>query len=729
MKLKLRPYQLDALEALKKDFFEENYQRLLLVIPTGGGKTIVFNSFALENSLKTLVIAHREELLQQAIEKYLLIGGKEEDTGLIKKGNWEEKPYTAGSIQTLVRNLERLNGKKWDLVVVDEAHHTMADTYQAVLNRLLETNPDLKILGVTATPFRSDDRKLKDFYQKISYAVDIVDLIKWGYLVPFAGKRIYLEEIDLDKVSLTKEGDFSLKSLSALYNNEKVIERIIDEWIEKTGAEKKTIFFTPSIEVSLKVRDALWRRGIPAEHIDGKLSSERRKEIISMFREGKLIALTNVNVLTEGFDDPAVEVIANLRPTKSKVLYTQIIGRALRPFFGKKKAYILDFTGVSKQHSVAGLHLLFNLPPSLEREYLEGKELEIGKVGDGEVGVKVDGKLFEIGKKEEEKEEKKKPTKEVIKTGEEEFSYEGQELQNYITKLENKYILTCGFNKKLVVLEQKQDGLFEVYISLPYGAKEVLYEKVPYDYAFAVAETIFNECKDKKADKAIQKMAQLPPTEKQMRLINSKIAKHYKIDKVESRLDGSNIIGLAINEKLSTDLSVEYRYLHLFIAYLIERNVFIFAPSLVTEGLFEYLVKNNQKARLTFTGLNYAPYLVEVDVKQEEEEEFYEMLKEFGIANAKVSLEVEYPPEPEFSATVFIPSIALAPVVDFNLLKKNLPFVKHKISDIFGYWGRFGWLEQKEFLPDLFDDDFSIFVDVGSKTKASWEILSVEKDF
>ena len=280
------------------------------------------------------------------------------------------------------------------------------------------------------------------------------------------------------------------------------------------------------------------------------------------------------------------------------------------------------------------------------------------------------------------------------------------------------------------MLEQKQDGLFEVYISLPYGAKEVLYEKVPYDYAFAVAETIFNECKDKKADRVIQKMAQLPPTEKQMKLINSKIAKHYKIDKVESRLDGSNIIGLAINEKLSTDLSVEYRYLHLFIAYLIERNVFIFAPSLVTEGLFEYLVKNNQKARLTFTGLNYAPYLVEVDVKQEEEEEFYELLKEFGIANAKVSLEVKYPPEPEFSAMVFVPSIALAPVVDFNLLKKNLHFVKHKISDIFKFEGRFGWLKKKEILPDLFNDLFDdILVDVDNLLKASWEILSVEKDF
>ena len=568
--IKLRPYQIEAIESIKRDF-SKGHKKVLLVAPTGSGKTVIFNSLVKDLGVRTLVIAHRRELLYQSIDKYVLIGGKKEDCGVIEQGRFEIKPYTVASVQSLYSKLNILDGKNWDLVIVDEAHHTLAPTYLEVLKRLEKTNPEIKVLGATATPFRGDDKELLEYYEKISYSIDIYNLIKWGYLVPFRGKRVILEEIDLDKVSLTKEGDLSLKGLSKLFENEKTIEKVVEKWLEETGGERKTIFFCPSIEVSKLVRNALLRRGIAGEHIDGKLSIEERERILRDFREGKLIALSNVNVLTEGFDDPSGEVIVNLRPTTSKVLYIQIVGRALRPFFGKKDAYILDFTGVSKKYSLAGLHYILELSEKEKEAYLEGKLVEVLPKGD-DVAVKVEGV-----------EEKKT---EIVEAGEEEFSFERVEIDKYITKFGHLYLLSCGLNRKLIVLEENGDGTYKLYVIYPYRFIKILEKRIPYDYAFAVMETIFKECRDRFMETYSEKAINLPPTEKQIKFLKRFGITDLEKQGINNRLQASNLIGLLKNLYPSAETGFK-ALVYLLIKWGLEDNKTYTLPVFFTQKEIE----------------------------------------------------------------------------------------------------------------------------------------------
>ena len=237
----LRDYQEECLDKLTESF--NDHRKVLISIPTGGGKTVIFNTFALRNGYRTLVVAHRDELLEQAVEKYLMVGGEEEETGFIRNGEWRENRYTAASVQTLYRNLDRVDGSKWDLVVADETHRIMSPSYQAVFSRLLSTNPKLKVLGVTATPFRSDKKDLKSFFETLAYSIDVLELIKRGYLVPVRGKLVELP-VDLSKLKTvrteTGERDYSLSSISKAFNKKEINELIVDRWIEE-AENRKTI--------------------------------------------------------------------------------------------------------------------------------------------------------------------------------------------------------------------------------------------------------------------------------------------------------------------------------------------------------------------------------------------------------------------------------------------------------------------------------------------------------
>jgi superfamily II DNA or RNA helicase len=311
-----------------------------------------------------------------------MIGGSKKETSFIRNGEWEEKSYTAASIQTLYRNLERVDGKKWDLVVCDETHHISAPTYQAVFSKLLSTNPDLKVLGVTATPFRSDRKNLKEFFDTLAYSIDILELIKLGYLVPVRGKLIPLP-VDMSKLKTVKtetgERDYSLKSISKAFNRDDINKLIVDKWIEEAEG-RKTIFYTSSLEHALALFAEFEKRGISSGYIDGRMNIERRREMLRAFKEGKIQVLTNMNVLTEGFDDPEVECIAIVRPTKSLNLYAQIVGRGLRIAPKKEDCLILDYTGISRKHTIIGLPELFGIDEETGRDYRKGKQIQVGAV-------------------------------------------------------------------------------------------------------------------------------------------------------------------------------------------------------------------------------------------------------------------------------------------------------------------------------------------------------------
>ena len=253
----LRPYQDDCLKAINRGFNKN--AAVLIQIPTGGGKTLIFNTFALSavtENRKILILVHREELLSQTIEKYSMIGGDKNDTGVIKQGRLEFNKLTVGMIQTVYKQLNKINLKEFDTVIVDEAHHSMASTWRAVLERF--KSADKKILGVTATPFRTDKQELKEIYDELVFKIDITDLMKFGHLAPIRGLMVYVNA-DYSKLKAkrdknTGETDFTVSSVERVLNDEEINAQIVQKWIE-LGENRKTIFFTISIKHAIALQE------------------------------------------------------------------------------------------------------------------------------------------------------------------------------------------------------------------------------------------------------------------------------------------------------------------------------------------------------------------------------------------------------------------------------------------------------------------------------------------
>ena len=476
LSIELRTYQKEALDNIEKAFGKTN--RVIVSIPTGGGKTLIFNTYSLKKGYRTLMVAHRDELLQQAIDKYVMLGGDYSKTGIIGAGFWKEGHYTVASIQTLHRNLGRINGKDYDLVIWDECHHLPARTYREVWEKLLATNPSIRMLGVTATPFRYDQQNLQEFFEEMAYAIDILELIRLGYLVPIKGKLVPLP-VDMDDVKLSSnefgEEDFSLKSIATVFNTKDVNSFIVKKWFE-LGENRKTIFYLPSLAQAYELARLFSEAGVPSAYIDGNMSMEQRREILRLFKQGEIRIITNMNILTEGFDDPYVECIGIVRPTKSLTLYAQIVGRGLRIAPNKKDCLILDFTGISKKHTVVGLPELFGI----DREaYIEaGGEISVG-------GVKEEGKEEPVLK---------------IYLGEgdvSEFTFDGQEASLYATRLGDNIIVSCGLNGKALYLEP-EGNLYNLYIIekdpvARRGTQRLLKKGLTEDYAWTVLTAVWKK--------------------------------------------------------------------------------------------------------------------------------------------------------------------------------------------------------------------------------------------
>ena len=520
LKVSLRPYQKECLDAIDKGF--KRLRTAIVSLPTGAGKTIIFSAYAYNKKWRTLVLAHRDELIQQALEKYVFLTGDKSNIGVIKSGEWNIKPFTAGSVQTLYKNLDKIDGKDFDLVITDEAHHYVASTFRAVVDRLLETNPDLKLLGVTATPFRSDSKNLKDLFEEMVYAIDIKELMRLGYLVPVRGKKIYLP-VNMDDLK-TAYGDFTDKSISEVFDEDEINRLIVQKWKEE-AENRKTIFFLSSVEHAQKLAYLFSKEGIPAQFVEGRMSLKQRQEIIRNFREGKTKILINMNILTEGFDDPSVECIAIVRPTKSLNLYAQIVGRGLRlsPETGKKDCLILDFTGISTKHRIVGLAHLFDIPVT-EKEEKEG--ISIGSVENRETG--------------------ERKLKVLIGEGTEEFSFEGVDAFEFITRIIFKgreiYLLTCGMNDKTLTMEEGKGGKFDLFM-LEKGKKTLIKEGIPKDMAGSVFINAWERLKDGWIEGYIERALKENATEKQKSFIYKLIDKGLLTEYPDlSKLHATNIL-------------------------------------------------------------------------------------------------------------------------------------------------------------------------------------------
>lgn len=346
--MNLRPYQQEAFERVLSEW-DGGVKKTLLVLPTGTGKTIVFSKIAEEcvrRGKRVLIMAHRGELLEQAADKIYKSTGlqcsveKADQTCL---GEWYR--IIVGSVQTLMheRRLNKFKQNYFDVIVIDEAHHCVSDSYQRVLQYFNTSY----VLGVTATPDRADLKNLGSYFDSLAFEYTMPQAIKSGYLVPIKALTVPLK-IDISMVGISA-GDFKVGEIGTALDP--YLYQIADEMV-KYCMDRKTIVFLPLIATSQKFMGILNERGFVAAEVNG--SSEDRAEILQDFEDGKYNVLCNSMLLTEGYDCPAVDCIIVLRPTKSRPLYAQMVGRGTRlsPETGKDHLLLIDFLWMTERHEL-----------------------------------------------------------------------------------------------------------------------------------------------------------------------------------------------------------------------------------------------------------------------------------------------------------------------------------------------------------------------------------------
>ena len=327
-------------------------RRILLVSPTGSGKTVMASHMIQRANNKghgVLFVAHRREIIMQTSEK---LRAAEVNHGIVMAGCRPSAMATVhlGSIDTLNK---RSYPENIGLVIMDEAHHDVAKTRL----KLLEHYKDVPVLGLTATPCRGDGKGLGHVYEDMVVVATVPELIQGGYLVPVKAFAPYRPDL---KGVHVKRGDYVISELSERLDKAKLIGDIVEHY-ERLGQGRKAIVFAVDIAHSLHIRDAFINAGIAAEHIDGETPHVQRKAIIQRHKDGITKVLCNVGVFTEGYDDPSVQCIILARSTKSFGLYLQMVGRGLRPYDGKENVLLLDHSGSVYHHGLPDSEVIWTL--------------------------------------------------------------------------------------------------------------------------------------------------------------------------------------------------------------------------------------------------------------------------------------------------------------------------------------------------------------------------------
>jgi len=345
----LRPYQVEAVEAVEREWGAGN-RRTLLVQATGTGKTVVMAELArrvADHGGRTLLLAHRGELLSQAADKIGSFTGLScavEKAGETCVGTWNS--VTVGSVQTLMRDsrLDALAPDRFDCVMVDEAHHALADGYTKVLDHF----PGANVLGVTATPDRGDQRDMGEVFDSLAYEYGLAQAVRDGWLCPIEARMLPVT-LDVSGVSI-QAGDYAAGQLGDALDP--YLDAIADAMAAEGLHDRRTVVFLPLVRTAKAFRDRLCERGFSAAEVDGQ--SEDRAEVLADFDAGRYEVLCNSMLLTEGWDCPAVDCIVVLRPTKSRSLYAQMVGRGTRlsPETGKGKLLLLDFLWLTGRHEL-----------------------------------------------------------------------------------------------------------------------------------------------------------------------------------------------------------------------------------------------------------------------------------------------------------------------------------------------------------------------------------------
>lgn len=427
--MELRPYQLEAKQSILNQW-DQGVDKTLLVLPTGCGKTIVFAKVTEEmvgQGKRVLIMAHRGELLEQAADKILKSTGlkcsleKAESTSL---GTWER--ITVGSVQTLMRDsrLKKFKNNHFDVIIVDEAHHVISNSYQNVLGYFNKA----KVLGVTATPDRGDLKNLGSYFESLAYEYTLPNAIKQGYLSPIKALTIPIK-LDLSNAQI-QSGDFKASDIDNALDP--YLEAIAEE-MKKHCLERKTVVFLPLIKTSQKFQEILLKKGFKATEVNG--DSKDREEILKDFDQGKYNVLCNSMLLTEGWDCPSVDCIVVLRPTKIRSLYCQMVGRGTRLYEGKDHLLLLDFLWHTEKHELchpaslicSNLEVAKKMTENLEKQ--QGYPIDIEeaeKQAQSEVVAAREEKLAK------ELEAMKKRKRKLVDPLQFELSIQAEDLANYI---------------------------------------------------------------------------------------------------------------------------------------------------------------------------------------------------------------------------------------------------------------------------------------------------------
>ncbi len=391
--LRLRPYQEEAQQAIV-EARQRGCRAQLVSLATGLGKTVVIATLPELLELRptdvTLVVAHRDELISQLVDKMraqnpdAIVGVEKADETASESCN-----IIVATVQTLTgTRLARFTtrfGRRIALFVIDEAHHAAAPTYRAILDKIVLKRPDALVIGFTATPQRGDGVELNEIFPDTVYEMDARASIDAGYLVPVRSYAVSTD-IDLDGVS-SRAGDFVIGQLADAVDTEERNAAVLEAY-ETLTPGMKALVFTASVEHARNVAELFKGRGIRAEFASGDTPRAERERIVSGFRRDSVDVLVNCGLYLEGFDVPSVQVIINARPTKSTTLYTQVTGRGLRPldedaYFlshlptpqarreaiaqsRKPYAIIIDLVDKARRHQLVTLPTLWGLPAQID---------------------------------------------------------------------------------------------------------------------------------------------------------------------------------------------------------------------------------------------------------------------------------------------------------------------------------------------------------------------------
>lgn len=556
--MNLRPYQLEALDTTLA-LAAQGQRRQLGVAATGLGKTVMFTSLAERIGGRCLILAHRDELVQQAVAKLREVW-PDAQVGIVRGSDDQVRAQVVvASVQTLsrpnrlARLIDSIDGGAsmfgpagpFSLVVVDEAHHATAPSYQIILQTLRAGAPgcacvDGKIerpatpdevdagcelgiaydpchvclgttrlppgpllLGVTATPDRADKAAMSQVFDVIAWSYDLLWGIRAGFLADVRGIEVKIENLSLAGIKTTA-GDFNAGQVGQRLEAAHAHLAIVRAWQQYASDRAGTIVFTPTVATAKLTADAFLAAGIPAGFVHGGSTSDERRALLRSYQDRDVRVLVNCAVLTEGFDAPHTDCIIP-RATKSRALYTQMVGRGTRPFPGKADCLVMDMVDNAKRHSLITVPTLAGVTGKL------GTQLRKGTGTLSAVTLQHDEQLVAQGKLDAE----------VIDLFRRVKGGGVAWVPTHYPGALERYEVVLGedpFRYTVVLAERHPEVWTAGYIE-PDGTKVVLVAKVPYVQARDAAERYvrhhpaFSVLADSRATWRLK-----PPSEKQLRL-------------------------------------------------------------------------------------------------------------------------------------------------------------------------------------------------------------------